>query len=248
MVSVMSELHSDPSPPCQRSAHLLAHRPLVSKIAWRMVSRLPASVELDDLMQAGMIGLNDALARFDASRGASFDTYAARRIEGAMLDALRANDTLSRDARARLRQARAAVHRLEQRLQRAPRAQEVANELGWTLKSFHDCLVDAGAAGARCGEEDLDRLDDEVTLDDEALAVVDEHADPARTLQQRQRHAALNAAFSALEEKERRLMELLYVRGVNQHEASASLGVSPSRISRMHDEVLVKLKRRLRDW
>ena len=213
-----------------------------------MVSRLPASIELDDLMQAGMIGLNDAITRFDASRGASFDTYAARRIEGAMLDALRASDSLSRDARARLRQARAAVQRLEQRLQRTPRAKEVANELGWTLKTFHDCMVDAGAAGARSGDEELENCDDENALDDEAMSAVDEHADPASSLQLRQRHAALNAEFDALEEKERRLMELLYVSGISQHDASTSLGVSPSRISRMHDEIVLKLRRRLRDW
>ena len=80
------------------------------------------------------------------------------------------------------------------------------------------------------------------------MSAVDEHADPASSLQLRQRHAALNAAFDALEEKERRLMELLYVSGISQHDASTSLGVSPSRISRMHDEIVLKLRRRLRDW
>jgi RNA polymerase sigma factor for flagellar operon FliA len=224
------------------------HRPLVSRIARRVGARLPACVALDDLMQAGMIGLDDALDRFDAERGASFNTYAARRIEGAMLDSLRAVDTLTRDARSRLRDARVAVQRLEHRLGRAPRAKEVANELGWTLQEFHDCMVDAGAAGARLGDEELEHLADDGEPGDEALSTVDEHADPMHQLQLHQRHAALNTSFDALEARERRLMELIYRDGASQQDAGAALGVSPSRVSRMHEEIVVKLRRRLRDW
>ncbi|HJV96374.1 MAG TPA: sigma-70 family RNA polymerase sigma factor [Albitalea sp.] len=236
------------APRCARSAVLLTHRPLVSHIARRVGARLPACVALDDLMQAGMIGLDDALDRFDAARGASFNTYAARRIEGAMLDSLRAVDTLTRDARSRLRDARSAVQHLEHRLGRAPRAKEVANELGWTLQEFHDCMVDAGAAGARFGDEELERLADDGDADDAALSSVDEHADPLHQLQLRERHAALNASFDALEARERRLMELIYRDGASQQDAGAELGVSASRVSRMHEEIVVKLRRRLRDW
>jgi len=232
---------------CSRSARLLAHRPLVSRIARRISGRLPANVEMDDLIQAGMIGLDEAITRFDEGRGASFDTYAARRIEGAMLDALRATDTLSRDLRAHLRQVRAAVQRLEHALGRAPRAKEVANELGWTLQAFHDGMVAAGASGARFGDEQLEASDDE-SADDEAMSTIDAHADPVHSLQQRQRHAALNAAFGALEERERRLMEMIYDRGISHQDAGAVLGVSPSRVTRMHEEIVVKLRRRLRDW
>jgi RNA polymerase sigma factor for flagellar operon FliA len=225
----------------------LAHRPLVNRIARRICARMPASVEMDDLIQAGMIGLDEAITRFVEGRGASFDTYAARRIEGAMLDSLRAVDDLSRDQRGHLRQIRAAVQRLEHRLQRAPRAKEVANELGWTLQAFHDCMVAAGAGGARFGDERLE-AEDESADDDEALCGIDAHADPLHALQQRQRHAALNAAFDALEERERRLMEMIYDLGVSRTDPGAALGVSPSRVSRMHEEIVVKLRRRLRDW
>jgi RNA polymerase sigma factor for flagellar operon FliA len=234
--------------PSTRSTQLLAHRPLVSRIARRICARLPANVEMDDLMQAGMIGLDEAIARFEEGRGASFDTYAARRIEGAMLDTLRAGDSLSRDQRAHLRQVSLAVQRLEHRLGRAPRAKEVANELGWTLQAFHDCMVAAGASGARFSDEQLEAGDDESADDDEALSTIDALADPVDSLQQRQRHAALNAAFDALEERERRLMEMIYDRGISHRDASVALGVSPSRVSRMHEEIVVKLRRRLRDW
>ncbi|HEY2929136.1 sigma-70 family RNA polymerase sigma factor [Piscinibacter sp.] len=232
---------------CPRSARLLAHRPLVSRIARRISGRLPANVEMDDLIQAGMIGLDAALTHFEEGRGASFDTYAARRIEGAMLDTLRATDTLSRDLRANVRLVRSAVQRLEHALGRAPRAKEVANELGWTLQAFHDCMVAAGASGARCGDEQLEAGDDE-SADDEALSAIDAHADPVRSLEQRQRHAALHSAFDALEERERRLMEMIYDRGISHRDAGAALGVSPSRVTQMHEEIVVKLRRRLRDW
>ena len=90
----------DPLSPCERSAKLREHESLVRRIAGRLRARVPASVDMDELVQAGMIGLNDAMSRFQDNRGATFHTYASRRIEGAMLDALRATDTLSRDTRA----------------------------------------------------------------------------------------------------------------------------------------------------
>lgn len=237
------------SQPCQRSADLAVYKPLVRQIAGRLRARLPANVELDELLQAGLIGLNEALSRFESGQGSTFETYAARRIEGAMLDALRANDTLPRDARARLREMHAAVQRLEHRLGRAPRAREVATELGWTLDAFHRCMVDAGGAGLRAGDEALEHAEE--TLwgggDDDAHGIVDEHADPARALQRRQRHAALNAAFDALEEVERYVMQSIYEQGLPLREIGATLGVSESRVSQISAEIVAKLRRRLRD-
>lgn len=235
---------------CKRSSELLAHKALVKRIAGRLRARLPANVEMDELEQAGLIGLNEALQRFENDRGSSFETYAARRIEGAMLDALRANDTLSRDARARLRDVRNAVQRLEHALGRAPRAKEVANELDWPLEKFHAVMVEAGAAGVRSGEEALDAADEFGSAEpsEEVHGTIDEHADPLRSLQQRQRHAALNAAFDALEEAERFVMEAIYDRGVSLRDIGQHLGVSESRVSQMSAEIVAKLRRRLRDW
>ncbi len=234
-----------------RSAQLRQHRPLVRRIAARMRARLPANVTMDELEQAGLIGLNEAFSRFQEGRGASFETYAARRIEGAMLDALRATDTLSRESRAKLRQARTAVQRLEHRLQRTPRAKEVANELGWTLKQFHDLMVEAGAGGARNADEDLEAGEEAFAVwaaygEDETA--VDELADPLQGLQARQRHEALNAAFDALEERERYVMEKLYQQEASMSQVAEELGLSTARISQINNEVVAKLRRRLRDW
>lgn len=246
--------HLTPPRRCERSQRLLAHEPLVQRIARRIGRRVPASVELDDLVQAGRIGLNEALSRYEDERGASFDSYAARRIEGAMLDVLRAADHLSRDTRARLRAVRTAVERLQHRLGRVPRAKEVANELGWTLQEFHDRMVDAGASGARPGDVELEHHEEEAaweayaerTEDSGALSVTDD--DPLRNVQRAQRHAALNAAFDALEERDRLILRSLYVDDASQAEVGAQLGVSASRVCQLHEEIVSKLRRRLRDW
>jgi len=239
------------SGPCQRSADLAAHRPLVKQIARRIRARLPPNVGLDELEQAGLMGLDQALARFEEGRGSSFETYAARRIEGSMLDALRELDTLSRDTRSRLREVSAAVQKLEHSLGRPPRAKEVANELGWTLELFHRCMVDAGAGDVRTGDEELENREDDSAIwsrDDHEHAAIDEHADPLQSLQQRQRHAALNAAFDALEEAERYVMEAIYKHGLTLRDIGQTLGVSESRVSKMASGIVAKLRIRLRDW
>jgi RNA polymerase sigma factor for flagellar operon FliA len=252
MVRVCSTPQRPPprSADLERSTLLRAHQPLVRRIARRIAGQLPAHIELDDLMQAGLIGLNDAINRFDQGHGVPFDSYAARRIQGAMFDSLRSSDELGRTLRNRLRQARRAVQRLEHRLGRAPRAKEVANELGWTLQDFHDCMVDAGLGGARTGDEALEHAEDEAALYAAAADPDpgDEHADPARQLQLRQRHVALNAAFDLLEAREQRVMRMLYDFDATQQAVGAELGVSASRVSQIHEEIVDKLRRRLRDW
>jgi RNA polymerase sigma factor for flagellar operon FliA len=228
----------------QRAADLAMHTPLVRSIAGRIRRRLPPNVDMDDLMQVGLIGLNEALSRFERGPDSSFETYAARRIEGAMLDSLRANDTLSRDARSRLREIRSAVQRLEHELGRAPRAKEVANELDWPLDKLHESLVDAGAAPKRADDEELEHPEEPCFA---TMVYDDGHSDPAVALQRRQRHAALSAAFDTLEEAERYVMESIYEHGLPLREIGQTLGVSESRVSQMSSAIVAKLKRRLRD-
>jgi RNA polymerase sigma factor for flagellar operon FliA len=236
---------------CKRSADLALHRPLVKQIAHRIRQRLPPNVGIDELEQAGLLGLNQALSRFEEGRGSTFETYAARRIEGSMLDTLRELDTVSRDNRARLRRVRDAVQLLEHRLGRPPRAKEVANELDWSLDEFHRCMVGAGAASVRTGDEELENHDDDSAIwgqGDHEHATIDEHADPLHALEQRRRHAALNAAFDALEEAERYVLESIYKHDLTLRDIGQTLGVSESRVSRMASEIVAKLRKRLREW
>jgi len=239
-----------PPDPDDRNVRLLAHRPLVQRIAGRMLARMPANVAMDELVQAGMIGLNEALSRFEEGRGATFDTYASRRIEGSMLDSLRAGDELSRHVRSQQRQIRAAVQALEHRLGRAPRAKEVANELGWTLEVFYRAMLDAGAAPTRLEDEALEPSSEDPAVgtgEPDALAV-DEHADPQRVLQRQQRHEALAKAFDALEPQEHQVMQMIYARELDLAEIGTLLGLSPSRISQIHQATVAKLRIRMRDW
>src|SRR5512138_2060357 len=110
------------------SALLKQYSPLVRRLAHQMIAKLPANVELDDLVQVGMIGLHDAIGRFDAAQGVQFETFATQRIRGAMLDELRSGDWMSRGDRKQQRQIEAAVHKLEQQFHRAPAESEIAKE------------------------------------------------------------------------------------------------------------------------
>ena len=238
-----------PPDPNDRNVRLLAHRPLVRRIAHRLLARLPPNVAMDDLLQAGMIGLDEAITRFEEGHGASFDTYASRRIEGSMLDTLRSSDELSRLVRQQQRQIRVAVQALEHRLGRAPRAKEVATELGWTLEVFYKAMVDAGAAPTRLEDEALDSPDDNGHAGSDAgHAAVDEHADPQRLLQRQQRHEALQRAFELLEPQERAVMEMIYARELDLAEIGTVIGVSASRVSQIHQATVAKLRVRMRDW
>lgn len=236
---------------CKRSADMAQHRMLVRKIAHRIRSRLPPSVGMDELEQAGLMGLNEALSRFEEGHGSTFETYASRRIEGSMLDALRQLDTLPRSTRADLRQVTGAVQVLEHKLGRQPRAKEVANQLGWSLARFHECMHAAGAGTVRADSEALENSDDTSAIwqsnTTDLHSVLSESADPALVLQQRQRHAALNAAFDTLEEAERYVMESIYKGEVTLSGIGETLGVSGARVSQIAAGIVKKLRGRLRD-
>lgn len=235
---------------CQRSVQLKAHQPLVQRVASRLRSRLPSHVEMDDLLQSGMMGLDDALNRYETVVGASFETYAARRIEGAMLDALRQVDELPRQVRARHRRLRETVRQLEQELGRPPRAQEVANALDWSLAEFHECMAQAGAGALRSDDPEGRPLDLELSSHaaDTACASSDDDADPLTAVQKRQRYAALSRAFDLLEANERLVMELIYEHDTPLRQIGDALGVSSSRVCQIHEQIVAKLRRRLRDW
>ena len=230
-----------PTPVCTRSALLKQHRPLVQRIARRLKASVPANVDIDDLIQVGMLGLDQALNGYEQGHGTAFDTYAARRIHGAMLDELRQQDHLSRLTRSRLRQIRAAVHKLEHELGRPPRALEISRNLGWTLKEFHDAMVAGGAASLRLGDGDLDTAENEASLAefDDASA---EQADPASALEHRQQMIAVNKAFADLSDQERTVLSLLYVEEMTATAVAEQLGASPSRVSQTHASAVAKLR------
>ncbi len=224
---------------------LKQYSPLVRRLAHQMIAKLPANVELDDLVQVGMIGLSDALARFDASQGVQFETFATQRIRGAMLDELRGSDWMSRGDRRQQRAIETAVHRLEQRLGRAPSESEIAAEMGLPLKEYQELLgkvrgtqliylEDMGSDG---GDDDfLDRH------------VADEEADPLGRVEDQRMRRALVDAIKNLPEREQLVMSMYYEQDMNLKEIAAVLGVTESRVCQLHSQSIARLRARLREW
>ncbi|MBK6852109.1 MAG: RNA polymerase sigma factor FliA [Burkholderiales bacterium] len=212
--------------------------PLVQSLARRMRSRLPASVELDDLTQAGLLGLADALGRFDAGQGIQFEAYATPRIRGAMLDELRGADWVSRGDRKLQRGIATAQHQLTHKLGRAPTEGETANELRMSLAEFQRLRGKLATA-------QFVRIDD---MDGEtAGAFVDRHAadhaaDPADSLAEHRKRLAVAEAIKALPEREQLVLSLLIDEGMQSQEVAAVLGVTPSRVSQVYRQAVDKLR------
>ena len=144
------------------NALLKQYSPLVRRLAHQMIAKLPANVELDDLIQVGMIGLNDALSRFDANQGVQFETFATQRIRGAMLDELRGGDWMSRGDRRHQRAIESAVHKLEQKLQRAPNESEIADDTPRRASSAPSKATSSSPAGFPRVEPETQKSRDEM--------------------------------------------------------------------------------------
>ena len=226
------------------SAQLKQYSPLVRRLAHQMIAKLPANVELDDLIQVGMIGLSDALSRFDAAQGVQFETFATQRIRGAMLDELRGNDWMSRGDRRHQRSIEAAVHKLEQKLQRAPSESEIADEMGMMLADYQELL--GKVRGTQLFHlEDLSGDDGDDFLD---RHVADEAANPLAMLQDQRMREALVEAIGRLPEREQHVMSMYYEHDMNLKEIAAVLKVTESRVCQLHSQSIARLRAKLRAW
>jgi RNA polymerase sigma factor FliA len=224
---------------------LKQYSPLVRRLAHQMIAKLPANVEIDDLIQVGMIGLTDALSRFDSGQGVQFETFATQRIRGAMLDELRGTDWMSRGNRKHQRDIEGAVHRLEQRLGRAPQESEIAKEMGIGLAEYQDLLNKVRGTqliyledmGGDDGDQDfLDRH------------VADDAANPLAQLNDRRMREALVEAIKNLPEREQFVMSMYYEEDMNLKEIAAVLGVTESRVCQLHSQSIARLRTKLRPW
>ncbi len=227
------------------NAMLKQYGPLVRRLAHQMIAKLPANVELDDLIQVGMIGLNDALGRFDAGQGVQFETFATQRIRGAMLDELRGTDWMSRGNRRQQRSIESAVHKLEQKLGRAPAESEIAAEMGLSLSDYQELLGKVRGTQLVYLEDmsgddgDDDYLDRHVTVED---------VNPLAMLQDRRMREALVEAIKHLPEREQYVMSMYYEHDMNLKEIAAVLGVTESRICQLHSQSIARLRVKLREW
>jgi len=227
------------------TAMLKQYSPLVRRLAHQMIAKLPANVEIDDLIQVGMIGLTDALSRFDAAQGVQFETFATQRIRGAMLDELRGNDWMSRGSRKQQRSIEAAVHRLEQRLGRAPQESEIAAEMGVSLSEYQELLGKVRGTQLVYLEDMSGDDGDNDYLD---RHVGDEAANPLAQLQDHRMREALIVAIKTLPEREQYVMSMYYEHDMNLKEIAAVLKVTESRVCQLHSQSIARLRVKLRDW
>jgi RNA polymerase sigma factor for flagellar operon FliA len=221
------------------------YSPLVKRIAHHLMSKLPPSVELGDIVQAGLMGLMDAISRYEESQGAQFETYAAQRIRGAMLDELRHNDWLPRGARKIQKRIDNAMAALEQSLGRPPGESEVAERLGVGLEEYREMLFQARGNQIIMLGDFSDEGDEGDYLERHRPAADD---DPMARLSDPQFREDLIAAIEDLPEREKLLMGLYYEQELNFKEIAAVLGVTESRVCQLHSQAVARLRVRLKDW
>lgn len=219
-----------------------SHALLVKRIAYHLSGRLPRSVQLDDLVQAGMLGLLESLKQYDDTKGASFETYAGIRIRGAMLDEVRKNDWVPRSVYRNARTIAAAVREVEKRLARDAKDHEVAAELGLSLAQYYEMLNDANGAHL-LGFEDLGVTDD--VLKDESQG---ESTEPHVHAQRADMRRYLSHIIDALPKNEQMVLSLYYEHELNLKEIGDVLGVTESRVSQIHSQATHRIKARLPEY
>ncbi|WP_374013889.1 RNA polymerase sigma factor FliA [Pseudoxanthomonas koreensis] len=219
---------------------VVRHSDLVRRIAHHLAARLPASVEIDDLIQSGMIGLIEASRSYDPEQGASFETYASIRIRGSMIDDIRRGDWVPRSVHRRARDAAAAVREIEQATGRAATPQEVATRLDIPLPDYLRLLEDASRGQV-------------LSLDSH----VEDHGDvqshgggptPQQALERSDFGRELAGAIGQLPEREQLVLSLYYEQELNLKEIGAVLGVSESRVCQIHGQAVLRLRGRLSQY
>lgn len=211
---------------------------MVKRIAHQMMTRLPYSVQIDDIIQAGMIGLLDAASRYDEIHGAQFETYATQRIRGAMLDELRSADWLPRSLRRDTRKIELSISRMQQKLGRAPNETEIADEMGVPLEEYQQKLQQSRGSQLMYYED----FQDEDHNDFFERFEFSEDADPLALLQDERFKTELMHAIEKLPEREAQLMGMIYEQEMNLREIGEVFGVSESRISQLHTQAVARLR------
>jgi RNA polymerase sigma factor FliA len=221
------------------------HAPLVRRIAYHLMGRLPPSVDVGDLVQAGMIGLLEAARNFTTDRAASFETYAGIRIRGAMLDELRRTDWTPRSVHRKVREVAEVVRQIENETGADAESAEVMKRLGITAEEYHQVLADATSARLLS----LTAPDDGEGSEGNALDVADhDNLGPQDSIEQDGLREALAEAISTLPKREQLVMSLYYEQELNLKEIGLVLGVTESRVCQIHGQALVRLRARMGDW
>jgi RNA polymerase sigma factor for flagellar operon FliA len=223
---------------------VLKHADLVKRIAYHLVSRMPPNVEVDDLIQAGMMGLLDAAKHYSSTKGANFETYAGIRIRGAMLDEVRKSDWTPRSVHRNMREMADVIRKIENEKGHDASATDIAERLGVSIDEYHKLVQDA----ASCRLFSFDQMgsnDDESSPADHAR---DERPGPFDHIEDAGFRGAMATAITTLPEREKLVLSLYYDEDMNLREIGEVLEVSESRVCQIHGQALVRLRSRLAEW
>ena len=221
---------------------VLEHAELVKRIAYHLVSKMPPHVEVDDLIQAGMIGLLSAAQNFSADKGANFETYAGIRIRGAMLDEARKANWTPRSTFKNAKQVAEAIRLIENRTGRDAKATDVAEALGVSIEEYHRMLESAASSRLMSFEQ--------LAQDPERSRLLPESPDegPEDALEDDQFRDALAEAIETLPEREQLVLSLYYDEELNLREIGEVLDVSESRVCQIHGQAVLRIRSRLKRW
>jgi RNA polymerase sigma factor for flagellar operon FliA len=220
----------------QRDQIVLDHLPLVKAIAIRVHENLPVHVDLDDLIHAGVMGLFDAVTKYDGAKNVAFHSYAKHRIKGAILDSLRQLDWASRDLRRRQKQVEGATRELSSKLGRTPNDNEVADRLGVGLERWHRMRMEMRTVGPISStpspDQDRERAQEFAATPD---------CRPDRMCEHQELQHTLARAIGTLPERYQKVVFLYYTNDLTMKEIGDVLGVNESRVSQIHKTALQKM-------
>jgi RNA polymerase sigma factor for flagellar operon FliA len=236
------QLDAQPTPAIlDRNKVVEQYAHLIKKVAYKMIARLPANVEMDDLMSAGVIGLIDAAEKYDPEKSCNFKSYAEIRIRGAMVDELRSLDWVPRSVRQKGASIDVVARELQGKLGRPATELEIATEMGLTLEEFQD-LTDKARAVSVVSFEDLGVGGSEDKRDFLDSVGDPEASDPAQSTEQNDERDVMMRAIQALPERQRVVLTLYYFEDMNLKEIGSLLGVTESRISQIHSAAVAQLR------
>lgn len=218
--------------------------PMVKRLAHHMMGRLPPSVEEDDIVQAGMMGLLDAIGRYDANQAGQFEAYCIQRIRGSMIDELRHADWMPRTARQNHRKIEATINRLQHQLGRPPREGEIAAAMEMSLDAYQNALFES-RGHQLLYFEDFGEVDDEDSYLDKQSA--SEDFEPLPQLLDEGLKRAIVDGIVALPEREQQLMSMYYEQEMTLKEIAEVFGVTESRISQLHSQAISRIRARLKE-
>ncbi len=220
---------------------IVRHASLVKRIAYHLLNRLPPTVQIDDLIQAGMVGLLEAASNFDAEMGASFETFAGIRIRGSMIDEIRRSDWTPRSVHRKFRSVSEAIRKIENETGEDAKDADVASALGISLGDYHQILIDSSSSRIYS----IDTMEE--NTQDSAIPSSSEIT-PEEAFSQSEYQQQLAEAVRQLPEKEQLVMSLYYDDELNFREIGEILDVTESRICQLHGQALLRIKARMSEW